>query len=452
MKKILIIDDDTYICDLLVHFLSQKKYKTDGTYTGNTAINKLKTNTYDLVLCDYRLPDANGLEILKKIKEKNPDTPVIIMTAYGDVQMAVKLIKEGAFDYVTKPIQPEETLQLIKKATEKPKEESKSTSHNQAFISGNSSAINEVMKHVQAVAPTELTVLIEGETGSGKEYISRAIHLASKRSGKPFIAVDCGALPKELANSELFGHIKGSFTGALKDKKGYFELAKGGTLFLDEVGNLNYENQVKLLRAIQERVITRVGDEKKIPVDVRIIAATNDNLWNQVDENNFREDLYHRINGFKINLPPLRERRDDIEVFVQDFIEKANEDFAKQVQGLDENVKSIFMQYPWPGNIRELQNVVKRSVLLSTGSHITVETLPDEIIKPGKKQDKVEIDDVSNLKDAASVAEREVIENVLRESNYNKSKAAKLLNIDRKTLYNKIKQLDIQEYIGQPKV
>ncbi|NBC82182.1 MAG: response regulator [Bacteroidetes bacterium] len=448
MKKILIVDDDTYICDLLVHFLTQKNFKTDGTYSGNNAIKKMKSNTYDLILCDYRLPDADGLEVLRAAKAKDASLPVIIMTAYADVQMAVKLIKEGAYDYVTKPIQQEETLKLIEKATEKENKEETSVEFESDFITGHSQKIQAVMNHVKAVGPTELTVLVEGETGSGKEYIARAIHHASHRDKKPFIAVDCGALPKEIANSELFGHVKGSFTGALKDKKGYFEIAKGGTLFLDEVGNLNYENQIKLLRAIQERVITRVGDEKKIPIDVRIIAATNDDLWLRVDENNFREDLYHRLNGFKIQIPALRERTDDIFEFVDQFIEKANNDFNKKVLGPDDEVKQIFTQYSWPGNIRELLNVVKRSVLLATSEYITIDTLPDEILQSNIESNFTPLDSVTQLRDATSVAEREVIENALRETNFNKSKAAQLLNIDRKTLYNKIKQLDIQVQPG----
>ena len=320
MKRILVIDDDTYICELLVNYLQEKGNEVQGAFTGNKALKIIEKNIFDVVLCDYRLPDSDGLKLLKEIKTRRPATAVIIMTAYADVKMALRLIKNGAFDYVTKPIQPEEILSLINDATSQEREPVSETAFKDEFVTGKSEGIAKVMKHVKAVAPTELTVLIEGETGSGKEYIAKAIHYASERKDKPFIAVDCGAIPKELANSELFGHIKGAFTGAINDKRGYFEQAKGGTLFLDEVGNLPYENQVKLLRALQERIINRVGDNKTIKVDVRLISASNDDLLNQVEENEFREDLYHRLNGFKIPIPALRDRKEDLMEFAHFFI------------------------------------------------------------------------------------------------------------------------------------
>jgi two-component system response regulator HydG len=269
MRRILIIDDDSYINNLLVNYLNQHNYEAEGTMTGRSGMKKLEKLNYDLVLCDFRLPDSDGLKILQHTKTKMPNLPFIIMTAYDDVKMAVKLIKAGAFDYITKPIHPEEILELIERAIHSKNNEEDSSTFHENFIVGNSSRMKEIMQHIKLVAPTELTALVEGETGSGKEYIAKAIHYASARSSKPLVAVDCGAIPKELANSELFGHIKGAFTGAINDKKGVFEQAKGGTLFLDEVGNLPYENQVKLLRALQERVISRVGDNKTIKVDVR---------------------------------------------------------------------------------------------------------------------------------------------------------------------------------------
>jgi two-component system, NtrC family, response regulator HydG len=379
MKRILIIDDDSYINNLLVNYLNQHNYEAEGTMAGRTGMKKLEKLNYDLVLCDFRLPDSDGLKVLQHAKTKKPNLPFIIMTAYADVKMAVKLIKTGAFDYVTKPIQPEEILELIERAIHpKNKVEDSSTFH-KSFIVGNSQRMKEIMQHINLVAPTGLTVLVEGETGSGKEYIAKAIHYASTRSTKPFVAVDCGAIPKELANSELFGHIKGAFTGAINDKMGVFEQAKGGTLFLDEVGNLPYENQVKLLRALQERVISRVGDNKTIKVDVRLIVATNEDLTDLVAENEFREDLFHRINEFRIQLPPLRHRGDDIIEFTDFFIAKANKIFNKKVLGIDESVKELFWKYNWFGNIRELQNIINRSVLLSTSDYITPEVLPDEI-------------------------------------------------------------------------
>jgi two-component system response regulator HydG len=445
MKKILIIDDDSYICNLLVGYLQQNGFEAEGTISGLSGLKLIEKKKFDLVLCDYRLPDSDGLKILSQVKSKNTSIPVIIMTAYADVKMAVKLIKAGALDYVTKPLQPEEILQLVNKAIESRNQTETSITFEKDFIIGKSAKVSKVMRHIKAVAPTDLTVLVEGETGSGKEYIARAIHYESKRKNKPFIAVDCGAIPKELANSELFGHVKGAFTGAINDKKGYFELAKGGTLFLDEVGNLPYENQVKLLRALQERIISKVGDNKTIHVDVRVIAATNDDLLKQLDENEFREDLYHRLNGFKIQLPALRDRGDDMLEFIDVFIQKANKGFNKNVQGIDDTAKQLFFQYPWFGNIRELQNVINRAVLLSQHDYITSEVLPDEIrlgngFQPNsKKTQSAQSKALTELKEATEVTEKEVISNALIESNYNKSKAAKILNIDRKTLYNKIK-------------
>ncbi|QGY42962.1 response regulator [Maribellus comscasis] len=449
MKKVLVIDDDTFMCDLIVNHLKQNNFEAKGTYTGRNGIKLIEKNNFDIVLCDYRLPATDGFKILQELKSKKPLLPVIIMTAYAEVRMAVKLIKSGAYDYITKPVQPEELLRIINKALESTDERETSNSFREKFITGKSKAIQGVMQHVKVVAPTDLTVLIEGETGSGKEYVAKAIHYASKRSKKPFVAVDCGAIPKDLANSELFGHIKGAFTGAINNKVGYFEQAKGGTLFLDEVGNLSYENQVKLLRALQERFINKVGDNKVIKVDVRVITASNDDLLKLVETNEFREDLYHRLNGFKIHLPPLRERGEDMLEFASFFIEQANRAFEKSVEGIDEDAKKLMFKYNWHGNIRELQNVVNRAVLLSKSDVIQADVLPDEIrfnnLQTGGRQNNFSGHrDVKELKEATLITEKEVITNALIESNYNKSKAAKILNIDRKTLYNKINQYDIE--------
>jgi two-component system response regulator HydG len=447
MKRILVIDDDTYICNLLVNYLEQNGYQAEYSLSGKKGIKLIEKNEFDLVLSDFRLPDSDGMEVLQRIKELKPYLPVIIMTAYADVRMAVKLIKSGAFDYVTKPIQPEEILSLINRATANNSKIETSATFGKDFIVGKSKGIQQVMQHVKVVAPTDITVLIEGETGSGKEYIAKAIHYASNRSTKPFVAVDCGAIPKELANSELFGHIKGAFTGAINDKVGVFEQAKGGTLFLDEIGNLPYENQIKLLRALQERVISRVGDNKDIEVDVRLIAATNDDLIEQLKNNDFREDLYHRVNGFKIKLPALRQRGEDILEFADFFIAKANKEFNKQVISLDEHVKELFLQYEWYGNIRELQNIINRAVLLTQGQVIKPDVLPQEITQLSNQQNgDISKKTVNNhdLKEATEITEKEVIIDALKKTKYNKSKAAKILNIDRKTLYNKIKQYEIE--------
>lgn len=444
-KNILIIDDDTYICSLLDEYLSGQGYNTDTAFTGSKGLNKINDKAFDLVLCDYRLPDNDGLTILQGIRKLAPQLPVIIITAYADVQQAVRLIKAGAFDYVTKPIRPEEITTIVKSALRKRRSSRSKERFEKEFIIGESPQMNKVLELAKVVAPTDMTVLIEGETGTGKEYISRAIHYNSKRKDKPFVAVDCGAIPHELANSELFGHVRGSFTGAIKDKEGSFQAAESGTLFLDEIGNLPYEVQVKLLRVLQERVVNRVGENKNIEIDVRIIAASNEPLLNMVKENKFRDDLYHRINEFKINVPPLRERSKDILIFAEKFREEANEELEKDVQGFSKEVKSIFMNHRWLGNFRELRNMIKRAVLLAKSDEVLVEDLPEDMlgIDSAYEYASIEGDKSGNLKEAAVSAEKKVILNTLEKADYNKSKAAKLLNIDRKTLYNKLKQFGI---------
>lgn len=450
-EKILIIDDDTYICDLLDNFLSANGYVTDTAYSGSTAVKKLNENEYNLVLCDYRLPDSDGFKILTTAKKKNLFTPIIIMTAYADVRMAVKLIKSGAQDYVTKPIYPEEILQLIKKSLDSNSGKLTPKTFEQHFIVGESQPFKKILQDIQSISPTDVTVLIEGETGTGKEYTAMAIHYKSRRKNKPFIAVDCGALPHDLANSELFGHVKGAFTGAVIDKRGYFEQAHGGTIFLDEIGNLSLENQLKMLRVLQEKAVSRLGDEKKIDVDVRIIVATNEDLKESVKNSTFREDLYHRINVVKISLPPLRERKEDILLFAYRFIDKSNQDFGKDIRDISDDAKKILINYPWYGNIRELENVIKRSVLLSSSEVIDIESLPDEIKSYSVSyQNDLRFQKNSQssfeLKEATALAEKEIIINALVEANYNKTQAAKMLNIDRKTLYNKLKQLEIKTH------
>jgi len=449
MKKILIIDDDTYICNLLENFLKHKGFETSTAYTGNSGLEKLRKEKINLILCDFRLPDADGIKMLTKIKEINNEVPVIFITAYADVRVAVQLMKMGAKDYVTKPIYHEEILQIVKKIINgDPKPRKAET--DEKFIMGDSSKIKEIMRMIELVAPTDMTVLIEGETGSGKEFIARSIHHHSQRKNKPFVAVDCGAIPKDLANSELFGHIKGSFTGAINDKKGVFEQANGGTLFLDEIGNLTLEVQIKFLRALQERVITRIGDTKSIKIDLRIIVATNEDLMNEVKDGKFREDLYHRVNEFKIDLPPLRERKDDILIFANHFMMMANDQLGKNVSKFNNDVMEVLMNYPWHGNLRELKNVIKRGILMTSSDTMTLGCLPEEIrsTNPAEAR-KISANytpadmDPMNLKKASIEAEKEIILNALREANFNKSKAAKILDIDRKTLYNKIHQYEI---------
>jgi two-component system, NtrC family, response regulator HydG len=448
-SSILIVDDDPYICSILKNYLEQNGYDPHVAYSGSGARKILDNKDFDLVLSDFRLPDCDGLDILQHVKRKNQATPVIIMTAYAEIKMAVELIKSGAYDYITKPMQHEEVLQVIRKALIINRETITQSEFSKEFITGNSPKIREVLKHIDAVAPTDVTVMLEGETGSGKEYIARAIHYASRRSQQPFIAVDCGAIPKELANSILFGHVKGAFTGAVIDKTGYFEEAKGGTLFLDEVGNLPHENQMKILRALQERIIHKTGGVKPIRVDVRLIAAANENLLEKVKGGEFREDLYHRLNGFKIQLPALRDRKEDIMDFTWFFLKKANKDFNRNITHVESSVIDLLENYHWYGNIRELQNVINRIVLLSPTDTIVPELLPEEIrFHSVNSNQRVEINpflnNSSDLKSATFSTEKELIHNALVKTNNNKSKAAKLLKIDRKTLYYKIKFYDLK--------
>jgi two-component system, NtrC family, response regulator HydG len=450
-SSVLIVDDDAYICNILKKYLEQNGFLTETAFSGSSAKSILDKRDFDLVICDFRLPDYDGLAILKHVKSKKSSVPVIIMTAYAEIKKAVELIKSGAYDYITKPMQPEEVLTIIRRALENKNEKITKSSFGKDFITGTNQRMQEIMQHVEVVAPTDITVMIEGETGSGKEYIARAIHYASKRSQNPFIPIDCGAIPRELANSELFGHIRGAFTGAVNDKIGYFQEANGGTLFLDEVGNLPHENQVKILRALQEKAVSRIGDNKSVKVDVRLIAAANESLMKKVRAGEFREDLYHRLNGFRLLLPPLRQRKEDIMSFVNHFIKQANKDFLKNVKQVDDSTKDLLINYPWHGNIRELQNVIKRIVLLSKNDIIIPELLPDEIrfAPAGSGNNKTDYNgnlenDVTDLKSATLITEKEVIQNALAKTNNNKSKAARLLNIDRKTLYNKIKLYDLE--------
>ena len=442
-KSILVIDDDHYIINLLANYFEREGYKVHTLTKGKPALELLRAEEIDAVLCDIRLPDINGTELLKHLRQVSPDTPVIMMTAYAEIRAAVDSIKSGAFDYVTKPIYPEEISNIIKKAIRRKAEAE--PKEDRDFITGNSKSMLELIDQARLVAPTDMSVLIQGETGSGKEYVARLIHNHSKRSKKKFMAIDCGAIPKELAASELFGHIKGAFTGAISNKSGYFQQANGGTIFLDEIGNLSYETQVKLLRAIQQKVITRVGDSKAIPVDVRIISATNSNLMKDVEQGHFREDLYHRINEFKLEIPPIRERGEDLMIFAKHFLAEANVDLDKEVEDFDISVIHAFKSYEWFGNLRELRNVVKRSVLIARENTVTIECLPQELKGDFEKVDmpQVQVSETLDLKDAAHEAERQVLMRALREANFNKSLAAKNLNIDRKTLYNKIDQLGL---------
>lgn len=439
MAKILVVDDDSTFCLMLKTFLTRNEHKVIEAFSFDEALRAIQTTTFDVVLTDFRLPEKSGMEVLTEAKRKNRNTIVIVMTGYGDIRMAVKAIKQGAYDYVTKPVNPEEILATINSALSgsesKPHETDTFT-----FIEGKSNYSKELMHYIKIVAPTNLSVIIQGDSGTGKEFVARQIHHYSKRNGKPFVAIDCGALPRELAASEFFGHIKGSFTGAIADKVGQFEVANGGTLFLDEIGNLPYDIQVNLLRAIQERKIKRIGSSKEIPVDVRIVVATNEDLLDMVNRGTFREDLYHRLNEFTIRMAPLAERKEDLMLYAHWFLKNANREMGKNIQDFSPQAIDAFMQYGWPGNLRELKNAIRRAVLLEQSNTITLDSLPSEIISPAPMNGRGTAENLKNIKEKA---ELELILSTLEKVKYNKTKAAKLLNIDRKTLYNKLKQYGI---------
>jgi len=474
MKKILIVDDEVNIGLLLSKFLTRNAFSVETATSGNSAMDHLSKQKFDLVLCDYRLEDTDGKEMLIKIKESYPSTGVIIITGYSDIKLAVELIKLGAYDYITKPLYPDEILNTINKAIETQIalnanvsentaiENKKDKSSKQAqidtgeFVVGQSAASRDLMKQIMLVAPTSYSVILTGESGTGKESVAKTIHLNSPRKDKPFVAMDCGSLTKELAGSEFFGHEKGSFTGALYTKIGHFEMANGGTLFLDEVGNLSYDIQAALLRTVQERKIKRIGSTKEIDLDVRIIVATNENLGDSIQKGRFREDLYHRFNEFSIHLPPIHQRGKDIMVFASTFLGFANEELNRNVQGFSAEVEECFLTYNWPGNVRELKNVVRRAALMTENEEIQLKALPLEISTYAKAtaienavENSIVRSAITNkprdLKNAALEAEYDAILNVLREVNFNKTKAAKILNIDRKTLYNKMKAIDLDK-------
>ena len=442
MAKILLVDDDTTFCLMLKTWLTKRGFEVENAFSCREALAKLKGTKYDVVLTDLRLPDEDGIYLLKNIKASTPEVQVILMTGYADIQTAVLAMKLGAFDYVAKPVIPDEILKKIQDTLEQTAvpEQKKRTKKPQSvpYIKGTSLEADKLYEYIRLVAPTMMTVLITGESGSGKEYIARLIHAQSNRKEAPFIAVDCGAIPKDLAASEFFGHVKGAFTGAVNDKTGYFVAASGGTIFLDEIGNLSYDVQVQLLRALEERKVKPVGSDKEIAFDVRIISATNENLTKAVAEGNFREDFYHRLNEFSLKALSLRERKEDIPVFSNHFLAASNEELGKDVIGFEDEVMSVFKNYNWPGNLREMRNVVKRATLLCLGDFISLKDIPAELAA---------VDPVPQIEDLALKREKnevQLIREALAKCHNNKSEAARLLKIDRKTLYNKMKLYSIE--------
>ena len=461
MRHILIVEDDIAFGTMLQTWLRRKGFEVDKATSVGAAVKLLvDMKSVDLVLSDLRLPDHDGLRLLAWMHEHSINAPFIVMTNYAEVQNAVLAMKSGAADYIAKPVQPDILLQKINDAMEQNTQQSNATIQNSTtqnaptaqqttqnsklktqnseaaprYIEGKSEASRQLYSYVELVAPTPMSVLILGASGTGKEYVAHRIHDLSQRHDRPFFALDCGAIPRDVAASEFFGHKKGAFTGADADKRGAFEIANGGTLFLDEVGNLSYEVQVQLLRALQERRIRPVGGTKEIDIDIRLVCATNENLEEAVSEGRFREDLYHRINEFTIYMPKLSERGSDLFLFADLFIRHANEELNRNVEGLDSGAAEMLASHSWPGNLRELNNVVKRAVLLTRGSQITTAELT-------LAMGQIRTDNVLQLHDEDT--ERQRIITALQQTNGNKAKAARLLGVDRKTIYNKIEKLGI---------
>ena len=439
MKHILIVEDDTTFAVMLQTWLSKKKFSV-ASVSGIAAAKKtLIESSVDLVLCDLRLPDGDGIDLLEWVSNRNVNVPLIVMTSYAAIPSAVQAMKLGARDYISKPENPEDLLQKINEVfnagvkTGKQIPVSESVPEETNYLEGQSEAARQLYTYVKLVAPTSISVLINGASGTGKEYVAKRIHQLSKRSEKPFVAIDCGAIPKELAASEFFGHKKGSFTGAIEDKVGAFIEADGGTIFLDEIGNLSYDVQVQLLRVLQERRVKPIGTTTEVKVDVRLIAATNEDLKAAIKSGAFREDVYHRINEFTIYMPHLCERGEDIPLFANFFLDQANRELEKPVPGFLPEAMEKISQYTWPGNLREMRNTVMRAALLAQGNPIRVEHLGIDmnIDKP-----------IDILHDPDS--ERTKIVSALQKCSGNKSKAAAMLGIDRKTLYNKLKLYQIE--------
>lgn len=441
MKSILIVEDDITYAMMLKTWLGKQGFQMASASSIARAQKYIETESVDLILSDLRLPDRDGTDLLKWLGEKKLPIPLIIMTGYADIQSAVQAMKLGACDYIAKPVNPDELLKKINEAlqtaaTPQPvATPTRPAAESSDFLEGESDTARQLYNYVKLVAPTNMSVLINGASGTGKEYVAHRIHQLSKRASQPFVAIDCGSIPKELAASEFFGHVKGAFTGALTDKTGAFVEANGGTIFLDEIGNLSYEVQIQLLRALQERKIRPVGSSKEIQVDVRLVSATNENLEQAIEKGTFREDLYHRINEFTLRMPPLKDRREDILLFANFFLDQANREMDKQLVGFDDKACRLLLDYPWPGNLRQMKNVIRRATLLATGKYITPLELSDlpETNTP-----------TATLPLRNEETEKQHIIEALRQTGNNKSRAAQLLGIDRKTLYNKLKLYGIE--------
>lgn len=445
--KVLIIDDDEAILDSCAQVLEKAGYSVKEARDGEQGLKVFGSESFHVVLLDLKLPGPDGIEVLSHIKTENPETPVIIMTGYASVESAVEAMKLGAFDYMAKPFSPKELRVTVRKALNNRKmvmenlylrtELEAKTEFD--LVVGKSGAMKAVMDMVKRVSPSESTILITGESGTGKEMLAREIHKYSLRRNGPFVVVDCGALVETLFESELFGHTRGSFTGAYETKYGRFEVAHGGTIFLDEISNISLNIQAKLLRVIQEKEIMRVGSSKPIKIDVRIIAATHENLAEAVKEGKFREDLFYRLSVVPIDLPPLRDRKEDIPLLVDHFLRKYNKRSKKDIEGIDPKAVKVLMEHSWPGNIRELENTIERAVVLVRNDQIELE----DLIYHGISSSLKFLETIDGRSKTLDQIEEEYIKFVFYNQHGNKSQSAKVLGIDRKTLLSKLKRYNI---------
>jgi DNA-binding NtrC family response regulator len=454
--RILIADDDEVSCQLFAETLESDGFSVDQVTSGDAALSRLDGETYDLLLIDVRMPGMSGLEVTRVVHEKYPALPIVVMTAFGSIETAVEAIHEGAFDFISKPMNLAELKSILSRAlaqrslqrrVEKSATEDTEYPSQLGKIIGKSPAMLEVYKTVARVAPTKSTVLILGESGTGKELIARAIHEHSPRASQPFVAVDCGALTETLLESELFGHVRGSFTGAVADKKGVFEEAQGGTCFLDEIGGISPNLQARLLRVLQEHEIRRVGGRDWIPVDVRVLAATNQNLAEAVGKGQFRQDLYYRLDVVAVRLPPLRQRADDIPLLARHFLKHYSQDCNKPVSTISEKAMELLSTYRWPGNIRELEHAIEQAVALSYQPVLMPEDLPSEVREqrahrfPPNPMAGAQF----NFPDAPSLEEvkKRYVHHVLQLTEGNVSATARVLNVDRRSLYRMLARYKI---------
>lgn len=456
-KKVLIVDDESGMRHMLSVLLEREGYEIETAENGQEGLNKIKSEDYDLVLCDIRMPEMDGLSFLERAKLVSKNVPVIMMSAFGNVDTAIEAMKKGAYDFVSKPFKADEILLRLQRLTKQESlvhenESLKKVLHQQTSfnnIVARSPKMLDIFDTIRKISEYKTTVLITGESGSGKELIAQAIHFNSPRSNKPFVAINCSAIPETLLESELFGYLKGAFTGANKDKKGLFEEASGGTLFLDEVGDLPVPLQVKLLRAIQEEEIRRVGSSTTVKVDVRLITATLKNLGEEIKKGTFREDLYYRLNVLPIHLPPLRERKEDIPLLAEHFINRFNTEMKKNVETISPECLQALGDYSWPGNVRELENMVERALVLENSKVLSLESLPDVIrnqeVNPAIKAAANEL----SIKKMMAIMEQELIKKALEKTNGNRTWAAKLLEISHRALLYKIKRYGLERYLTE---